>query len=236
LKSREQLEAEINMTPYFSITGDNTEALKKSELYKLSAMIFEYCKRFMYSRNDKAAQYGAEIYSCTINCLKNFKPEQSPSFLNYLKVALSRNIKNAEYRENKTKQKFNGNFVRTDENEYYSIIDNSPSRLGSPEEELTEKEMILDELGIVDDVFISKQDRVKPYLKKLISREYYDKIVRFFKVYSFIDLEMVKNTVLNKGALPSQKEIAESFGRHEADASRTLHKFIDEVRKKQKKC
>jgi hypothetical protein len=236
-KSREQLEKEIDGTIYFSITGDNTEALRKTELYKLSALVFEYCKRFVYVKSEKASQYGMEIYNCTKNCLNNFSLEMEVPFLNYLNAALSRTIKTAEQREKNTIKKLGQDHMQTQEGKEYSIIDIQNSPFQNPEEESVLKEEIIAELEAINSVFIDEQERVKPYLKKLITREYFDYIIRFFSEYSFVDTEMVKTVLLYKGALPSQKEIAALFKRHEADASRTINKFKKKVRETfKKKC
>jgi len=236
-KTREQIESEINGTIYFSIMGDNIEALRKSELYKLSALVFEYCKRFMYVKGEKASNYGEEIYICTKDCLNNFKPEMNVPFIHYLNTALSRRIKKAEFHEEKTILKLGQEYTRTQEGKEYSLLDNQSSSFLNPEEEIIKKEEIIAELETVETVFRSKQERVKPYLKKLATREYFEKIVRFIGTYSFVDTEMVKNVFLNIKALPSQKEIAKKFGRVEADASRTINKFKKEVEEKlKKKC
>ena len=236
-KLQDRLESEINGTIYFSIAGDNTEALRKSELYKLSALVFEYCNRFMYAKGGKASYYGEEIYKTTKSCLDNFKPEMTVPFLNYLKAALSKSIKRADFLEKKTIQKLGREYVKTQTGENYSLVNIQISSLHNPEEELTEKEAIMTELETVDDVFRNKQERVKAYLSKLVTREYIEKVVRFFGIYSFVDVEMVKNVLFKKGSVPSQKDIAIAFGRLEADASRTMGKFRREVEQKlKKKC
>jgi hypothetical protein len=233
-KSREQLESEINGTIYFSITGDNTEALRKSELYKLSALVFEYCNKYVYR---KASEYGEEIYYCTIDCLNNFNPENKVPFLNYLNAALSRNIKKADHREKNVIQKLGQDYIQTEKGKSFSLLNNQSSPLLNPEEEILKKEEIKAKLNTVEIVFSNKQERVKPYLRKLVTHEYFEEIVRFLEAYSFVDTEMVKNVLLNKKVLPSQKEIAETFGKLEADASRTINKFKKEVeRKSSKKC
>jgi hypothetical protein len=40
----------------------------------------------------------------------------------------------------------------------------------------------------------------------------------------------IKDAMKNRGQVPSQKEVAKSFGKKEEDASRTLNKFFTEVR------
>jgi hypothetical protein len=237
-KSREQLEREINGTIYFSITGDNTEALRKSELYKLSALVFEYCNKYVYVKSGKASKFGEEIFNCTRDCLNNFKPEKEVPFVHYLNAALSRSIRKAEFREENAVQKLGQDCIQTQKGKKFSLLSNQRSSLQNPEEEIIKKEEIMEELDTVEKVFRNKQDRVKKlYLRKLVTHEYFDKIVRFLGTYSFVDMEMVKNVLLNKKALPSQKEIAETFGKLEADASRTINKFKREVeRKLEKKC
>jgi len=235
-KSREQIENEINGTIFFSIAGENTEALRKSELYKLSALVFEYCNKFMYKK-EKASLYGEEILKCTISCLNNYKPEKNIPFLHYLKAALAKSIKKAEYHEKKTVQKLGQEHVKTKAGGTYSLIDKQCSPHSSPEEEAAEKEEILAVLDTVETVFKDKQERVKPYLRKLVTREFFEEIIRFTEFYSFVDKEMVKSVLFNKDTLPSQKDIAKTFGKLEADASRTIHKFIKEVEEKLKeKC
>jgi hypothetical protein len=236
-KSREQLESEINGTIYFSIAGDNTEALRKSELYKLSALVFEYCNKYVYVKGEKASHYGEEIFYCTKNCLNSFKPEKAVPFLHYLNTALSRSIKKAEFREKSVIQKLGQEHIQTQKGEEYSLFDIQSSSLLNPEEELIKKEEIMAELEIVENVFIKEQERVKPYLKKLVTREYFENIVRFIGKYSFVDEEMVKDVWFNKKVLPSQKEIAKIFGKLEVDASRTINKFKKKVEEKLvKKC
>jgi hypothetical protein len=236
-KSREQFEFEINNASYFVISGGNTGALKKAELYKLSAIVFEYCTKYLYAKNDKAANYGVEIYTCTIQCLKNYKPDQSTPFLHYLKAALARNIKNSKQREEKKEKQLGGyQLVRDKENED-SLIEAQASTLPEPDEELSVKETILMQLEAVETVFIGKQERVKPYLRRLITREYAELIFHFLDGFSFIDTEMIKNAKFNRGLLPNQKEIASSFDRVEQDASRTIAKFKKEVEEiLKKKC
>jgi hypothetical protein len=233
-KSRKQLENEINSTIYFSITGNNTESLRKTELYKLSALVFEYCNKYVYR---KASEFGEEIYYCTIDCLNNFKPERAVPFLHYLNAALSKNIKKADLREKNVIQKLGQDCIQTQKGKNFSLISNQSSPLLNPEEEILKKEEIKEELETVEIVFRNKQERVKPYLRKLVTHEYFEKIVRFLGTYSFVDTEMVKNVLLNKKVLPSQKEIAEIFGKLEADASRTINKFKKEVKERlEKKC
>jgi hypothetical protein len=190
----------------------------------------------MYAKG-KAAHYGEEIYKCTKNCLNNFKPEKNVPFLHYLKAALSRSIDKAEYCEKKTIQKLGQEYIQTEEGAAHSLIENKHSPFPNPEEEIIERERIMEKLDVVEDMFRNKQERVKPYLSKLVTREFFDEITRFIGYYSFIDTEMIKFVLFNKGSLPSQKEIAEIFGKHEADASRTIHKFKEEVKEKlREKC
>jgi hypothetical protein len=187
----------------------------------------------MYAK-EKASDYGLEIHKCTKNCLDKFDPKRNVPFLHYLKAALSRSIYKAEYCEKKTIQKLGQDYTETKEGAAYSL---KHSPFPNPEEEIIERERIMEKLYTVEDVFKNKQERVKPYLSKLVTREFFDEITRFIGYYSFIDTEMIKSVLFNKGSLPSQKEIAEIFGRHEADASRTIHKFKEEVKEKlREKC
>lgn len=50
--------------------------------------------------------------------------------------------------------------------------------------------------------------------------------------YSFLNKSIVENWLKN-GKLPTQREIAEKYGRNEASISRTINKFIEKLREKQ---
>jgi hypothetical protein len=94
---------------------------------------------------------------------------------------------------------------------------------------LIEKSNIQEFFGIMEDIFRSRQDRVKQYLRKLLTINYFDGIVAYYsdahiKKYAFVDYEMFEKYRYG-GTIPTQKEIASSFCKLEPDASRTIAKF-----------
>jgi hypothetical protein len=236
VKTEAELEREINEIAvlYSSITGENVEVLKETEQLKLFNRVFEYCKKYMYKKRKdelgftEADNHALEIYNCVKTCSENYKPE-SGEFLRYFKRSIKFAIRTVI---NKGIMDTTGNenyLSEISEKEFNDIESNMPK----PGEKFflaIETEELLD---AVEAVFCQKQDRVKPYLRALLTVELYDAIIQFNfrKHYSFVDMSIIKTALRNRGQVPLQKEIAKSFGKeHETDASRTIHKFFKKLK------
>jgi hypothetical protein len=241
VKTKEELEKEINETAisYFSIAGENTENLRKTGQLKLIACVFEYCKKYMYSRKDEfgfeeAGAYSFEIYECVGKCIVHYNPGAG-EFLHYfmrsIKYAIRRSRRKEILEDDKT-MSFDGTaedavFAENDT----SVASKEASKLPGPQEEFASFEEMEALFDVIERVFCKKQERVKQYLSALITAKHYDEILRFGfkKRYAFVYMPIIKDAMKNRGHAPSQKGVAEYFNKKEADASRTLNKFFKEV-------
>lgn len=100
----------------------------------------------------------------------------------------------------------------------------------------------------IDEVFRKKQERTKKLLSKILTVWIFKKIRKIEdidldvidKIFAdadikFVDSKIYKNFISSK-KVPTQRKIAEMFGRHEADISRTLRKFKEKLKNSTKKC
>lgn len=236
MRTKEELEKEINESAdaYFAINGENVEILRKTELIKLFSCVFEYCKKYVYSKKnewglEKAVDYYLEIYDCVGSCIHKYNPEAG-AFLHYFMGSIKFVIGEAIKKERTGNKKY---LLCTDiAKDSSSILDREKSKLPETHEaiaSLMDMEMIFD---VIEREFCKKQDRVKEYVSALISARLYDqiKLFNFRKRYTFISIPIIKDAMKNRGQVPSQKEIAESFKKKEEDASRTCNKFLKGVR------
>jgi len=234
--TKERWEEEINRlgASYASLTGENLKAPRDAVKRDLIAKVFGYCKDHVY--HQKTEDYGLEIAVCVRSCLTSFDPARGTPFLHYLKAGLARAVRKAEAGEARHQREVDRAYRHNQDGEAVPIFDGLPAVSATPEEELLQKDERSRLLDTVERVFSGKQERVKPYLKKLLAVEYYDAIVYdgFHKPYAFYDMAVVKDAY-SKRALPTQKEIAASFGKLEQDASRALRKFKDLVKEELEK-
>jgi DNA-binding MarR family transcriptional regulator len=104
----------------------------------------------------------------------------------------------------------------------------------SPEEAFIHTEFLIEVLDIFNEVFNKTQERVKPYLRQLLSAKYYEAAVEAQKLnkdYPFFDYKTIKTRAIGQN-ISTQKEIAEKWRRDESDASRTIEKFEKRVKEK----
>lgn len=94
--------------------------------------------------------------------------------------------------------------------------------------EIEGAEAVSNWLNEVDSVFIQLQERQKPVVSDLLTIKLCGHIpysVLNRRRYGFLNRSIVEAWHLSH-ELPSQKEIAEKYGRKEASVSRTLHEFL----------
>jgi DNA-directed RNA polymerase specialized sigma subunit len=106
-----------------------------------------------------------------------------------------------------------------------------------PEEKIFKMEFLGKTIDAFTEVFGKTQNRIKPYLSRLISAKYY----AYFEdaaapqhlpeKYPFFDYDAIAAWQTKKET-PTQKEIAQEWGRTEQDASRTIGRFEKKVQKK----
>ncbi|MDR0583294.1 MAG: hypothetical protein LBG57_02950, partial [Treponema sp.] len=110
----------------------------------------------------------------------------------------------------------------------------------NPEETAIKTESLQETLDVFNEVFGGTQERIKPYLRRLISAKYYDYFEAAIaprqlpRKYPFFDYEAIAAWRSGKKA-PTQRDIAREQGRTEQDASRTIGKFEKKVQKKLKR-
>lgn len=134
--------------------------------------------------------------------------------------------------------------IRFCNGEEIDVFDSLVSPVGNPEVEY-ERQCEIDEhirrFKLIDDCFAEKQERVKPYVSALLTLEVYQDLSVLCTVseeqctFTFIDtalFEELKNCGKNHTKPVTQQEIAARFGRDKTDASRTLRRFLDEVKEK----
>jgi hypothetical protein len=219
-KSKEKLEREINETPYFTLLEDKDSAVRETAKNKLVLAIFDYCRNYWYSQPskwtklNKKYQIESEVGLEIMGCLKPgvFNPEKGKHFIHYLK----RSIKNAI---NRCKKRY----FRDNK----SIDDTTPAENEKKEDAFIQKHDIL---NVIDKVFKSKQERIKPYLRALITLEIlkaeFETLPDGYECIDYTFFEKYSNGLKK----PTQKEVAKDFGRDETDASRTINRFYKSLR------
>lgn len=89
-----------------------------------------------------------------------------------------------------------------------------------------------DMLDEIEENFIKLQDRQKPIVADMITIKIGDEIFeidRLSKRYTFLSGEIGKQ-IKQSGKIPTQREIAEKYGKNEASISRTMKEFLNKVR------
>ncbi|WP_446787119.1 hypothetical protein [Macellibacteroides fermentans] len=122
-----------------------------------------------------------------------------------------------------------GETIKSDDFKEISVWDQL-SDGASIEEELSVAASIEDLLAMMDAVFTSLQNRQKPIVSDMITARIWPMISeQQSKSYSFISgevLEICKKT----GQAPTQRVIADKYGRDEASISRTINEFIKKLK------
>jgi hypothetical protein len=243
-KSKEELEREINETPYFTLTNDRDSAARETAKNKLVLAIFDYCKNYWYSSPGKWAtindkyQIKSEIGMVITECLipGRFDPDKGIPFTHYLNTSIKNAIKRCK------KGDFQDNENRDDGDNWdkpIPEIENIEAPKSKKEEAgaLIQKQTIHNILSEIDKMFKNRQDRVKPYLRALLTLKMLkllDSIESLPSGYEFIDYGFFEK-YSKENKLPTQKEVAALFGRDETDASRTLSKFSKRIEHEIKK-
>lgn len=87
-------------------------------------------------------------------------------------------------------------------------------------------------LDEIESVFLGLQDRQKPIVADMltikIGSEIFE-IEKLSKKYSFIS-EDIAGQIKQSGTTPSQRDIAEKYGKNEASISRTMKEFLNKVK------
>jgi hypothetical protein len=116
------------------------------------------------------------------------------------------------------------------------LFDFIADKSGSPNDALTDEESIKMNLQVIDVEFKKQQDREKPLLSRLLTAQILKAlgdiqlIEKVISGVSFIDRQIYSGYKENR-TVPTAREIAESFGKMEASASRTINVFKKKIKK-----
>jgi hypothetical protein len=125
-----------------------------------------------------------------------------------------------------------------------SALASCKSDIGNPEcdyESLLEIQERIKQFTVINECFKVKQERIKPYLSALLTREFYPALDSLVKMsgtqvdFLFVDavlFDELRDVCATGEKFPSQQEIAARFKRDKTDASRMLNTFLKEIRKK----
>jgi hypothetical protein len=250
LKSKAELEKEINETRYFALTRDDAASARETEKAKLFLAVLSYCRNYWYASpgkwNKNYGEIEGEVYETFIACLKPgvFDPNAGTPFLKYLKTSIY-NLKvkvlskEGKIQKNEKSDCDYKSQLGADSEDCFSIIDTieSPEYNKEASDAVASEQNVRDILNVIDEKFRNKQERVKPYLRTLLTLQHFQaigSIENFPRDYECIDYAFL-DTYKNELELPAQKEVAASFGKSETDASRTLGGFneliIPEIKK-----
>jgi hypothetical protein len=119
----------------------------------------------------------------------------------------------------------------------YAIQEYPGLNPSNPEEQFMNAESLAEILDVFDAVFAKTQERIKPYVRQLISAKYFEAALearKLRKQYFFFDYAEIALWAKEK-KVPGQKDIAKKYGRTESDASRTIEKFEKKTRERLKK-
>jgi hypothetical protein len=234
-ESKEELEREINETPYFALTGEENAAARETEKTKLILTILNYCRKYWYEQTpgkwlqcDETYNIENEVYETITNCLKPgvFDPDRGTPFLHYLKAAIENAInKSILYTQKRNQQEKKYIVKQSNELKILSEHKDDEDLLRSISNDF------YDLLGFINNVFKTEQERVKPYLRALFTLELLKtrtSIENLPRDYECINYDFF-DKYSNELEIPSQKAVAADFGRSETDASRTIHTFYKKL-------
>ncbi|MBQ7166703.1 MAG: hypothetical protein IJR93_07160 [Treponema sp.] len=137
-----------------------------------------------------------------------------------------------------------------DEGEEISLLDtkrvfeNSGGR--TPAQELEQKDEISLVLTSIDKVFTEQQDRTKPYLSALLTRQLLEELEQAGidrgtaldnlagRAFAMTDEALkVKEAFLSGESCPAQQELDAWFGKDKTDASRTMRNFLEKLKRRE---
>lgn len=117
-----------------------------------------------------------------------------------------------------------------DEVDIYDIL---PFPEANIEQIIENREKLIVKLRLIDDVFDKLKGESKDIISilltgKLLDNKLLDANIDLVKAYQFFNNEVYEEYILS-GVVPTQREIAEKFGRKETSLSRTYKQFIEKL-------
>jgi len=215
-----ELEQQINTSPFLNTFNENMEAVRDKEKAKLVRNLWNlsqyYWPKDKFNDED---DYHSIINDTILRCMKRYQPEKG-IFTNYFKNQAKFAIRNW-IRENHKKDKREKNYIKTSSNDEFDQ--------GHPKEVFENKKSdykITQYLDIIEQAFIKKQERVKPWLRTLWTLLCFDGLIETIildKSYSWIDYDFLEK--YRKTRKPTQRKLAFEHGRKEQDLSRSKKQF-----------
>jgi len=235
MKSKAELEREINASRYFSIAGEGMEAALAAEKRRLIDSILEYCRNYWYASPQRSGglflEKSGEMYETITACLKpgRFKPDSGVPFVHYLRRAIGHAIHRDSGEPDDKERQFYEN--QDEEGSVFSEVETLESPYESPDAALRaieRRQFLLQTLDLIDEEYKSLQERCRtPYRQTLLTEQYRDIISAVENLptgYTFINYNWLKDYPCAKEA-PSMTEIAAMFGKLLPDASRLVKNF-----------
>jgi len=125
-----------------------------------------------------------------------------------------------------------GGVVYNSEGEEVSVFDNTADEFVI-EEYFESLASMIEMLDKIEKVFCGLQDRQKPIVSDMLTTkiglDIYE-IEKLSKEYTFIS-QGISQQIKRTGIIPTQRDIAEKYGKNEASISRTIKEFLLKVKK-----
>jgi hypothetical protein len=242
-KNNAELEQAINNSPFFTLPKENWPARKTAKA-RLMNDLWEYCKNrpvhLGNPNNETYQDYGLEVVEGMERSIGKFDPNIGGPFLHYFNAYFKRFfIKILRHQETENNQNafkpdsgntilqynseetiFDMDMIEDSDNEYHRAMP-------TPAEALEKKEtspLIITYLEILEKAFLEKQKRIQPRLRTLWTLRCFNALASIDfsgKKYAWIDYDFL-DKYQNAKKLPTQKEVAELYGKSEQAASRDL--------------
>lgn len=131
------------------------------------------------------------------------------------------------------------NQVAADEEGEVSMFDSLV--IQNPDNEVEMMEELRPIFSCIQQIWMESQERTRDYLSALVTRQILSencfildaKLVPTLREYAFCNSSILEKYLDDR--LPSQEEVAEQFGKHKSDASRSMKKFQEEFTRRMRK-
>lgn len=220
-----ELEQKINNSPFFHAFGENMEAVRDREKAKLVLNLWKLSQQYWpKNRFNDQNEYLSVINDTILRCMERFEPGKG-IFTNFFKNQVKFAIRNWIKKE-REKGKQEKKYIKATkdscltQDHAYDMLENQESH-----------HQMSAYLEIIEQAFLGKQERVKPWLCTLWTRKCFNFLAGTKlpeKRYTWIDYEFLEKYRKTK-KIPNQREIAALYGRVEQDASRAIRQFRDLV-------
>ena len=159
---------------------------------------------------------------------------QMPDEKKYAKIAavMELSIKKIRFIAETTETKVTSEYSSNTEGEEESAFAQIPADF-SVEEYFSNLSSLKEMLDSVEEAYVQLQKRQKPIISDLLTIKIGMDIFEIEKIsdaYSFLSKE-VRQQILQTGTVPTQREIAEKYGKNEASISRTINDFLKKIQK-----